>query len=61
LERTSAIKVAIMKSMDDLHHEWKPSCGYHKIEMSKDEWDTKEGTGKSMKYVQRYGKRHLSS
>jgi len=32
--------------------------------MSKDEWDTKEGPGKSMKnalYVQRYGKRHLSS
>jgi len=30
---------------------------------SKDEWDTKEGTGKSMKnalHVQRYGKRHLS-
>jgi len=31
--------------------------------VSKDEWDTKEGTGKSMKnalYVQQYGKRHLS-
>jgi len=30
--------------------------------VSKDEWDTKEGTGKSMKntlYVQRYGKRYL--
>jgi len=29
--------------------------------MSKDEWDTKQGTGKSMKdalYVQWYGKRH---
>jgi len=30
--------------------------------LSKDEWDTKEGSGKSMKnalYVQQYGKRHL--
>jgi len=30
--------------------------------VSKDEWDTKEGTGKSLKnalYVKRYGKRHL--
>jgi len=30
--------------------------------VNKDEWDTKEGRGKSMKnalYVQRYGKRHL--
>jgi len=35
----------------------------HKVAMSKDEWDTKEGTDKSMKtalYVQQYGKRHLS-
>jgi len=31
--------------------------------VSKDEWDTKEDTGKSMKnalHVQRYGKRHFS-
>jgi len=28
--------------------------------VNKDEWDTKEGRGKSMKNVQRYGKRHLS-
>jgi len=31
--------------------------------VSKDEWDTKEGTGKSMKnalYVQQYSKRYLS-
>jgi len=30
--------------------------------VNKDEWDTKEDTGKSMKnalHVQRYGKRHL--
>jgi len=38
--------------MDDFHNEWKPSCAYHKIDtfaVSKDEWDTKEGTGKSTK------------
>jgi len=32
--------------------------------MSKDGWDTKEGTGKSMKnalHVQQYGKRYLSA
>jgi len=32
--------------------------------VNKDEWDTKEDTGKSMKnalHVQRYGKRHLSA
>jgi len=31
--------------------------------VNKDEWDTKEGSGKSKKnvlYVQRYGKRYLS-
>jgi len=31
--------------------------------VNKDEWNTKEGCGKSMKnalYVQQYGKRHLS-
>jgi len=32
--------------------------------MSKNEWDTKEGPGKSMKnvlYVQQHGKKHLSA
>jgi len=32
--------------------------------VNKDEWDTKEGRGKSMKnalYIQWYGKRHLSA
>jgi len=46
-------------------YEWKPSHASTKLTLfvvSKDEWDTKEGTGKSMKkalYVQQYGKRHL--
>jgi len=39
-------------------------CLYHKIvTVSKDEWDTKEGTGKSMKnalYARWHGKGHLS-
>jgi len=66
-KRTSAIKVATMKIMDDFHYEWKPSLAYHKFDtfvVSKDEWDTKEGTGKSMKnalHVQWYNKKHLSS
>jgi len=43
-----------MKIMDDFHCEWKSSCAYHKsilFAVRKDEWDTKEGTGKFMKNV----------
>jgi len=52
--------------MDYFRNKWKSSSAYQKIDTfrgNKDEWDTKEGRGKSMKnalYVQRYGKRHLS-
>ena len=49
---TSAIKVATIKKMDDFHYEGKPSCTTAKLTpftVSKDEWDTKEDTGKSMK------------
>jgi len=52
--------------MKIMGEELKPSCAYHKINtfvVSKDEWDTKEGPGKSMKnalYVQQHGKRPLS-
>jgi len=41
-----------MKITDDFRYKWKPSCAYHKIKIfvtSKDEWDTEEDTGKSMK------------
>jgi len=42
-----------MKITDDFHWELKPSRAYHKIDtfswLSKDEWDTKEGPGKSVK------------
>ena len=54
-----------MKHMDDFRFEGKPSCAHTKstpFSVSKDEWDTKEDTGKSMKnalYVLRYAKRHL--
>ena len=59
----SAIKVA---TMNDFHYEGKPSCATAMLTpfaVSKDEWDTKEDTGKFMKnalYVLRYAKRHLS-
>ena len=52
--------------MDNFHYERKPSCATTKstlFAVSKDEWNTKEDTGKSMKnalYVLRYAKRHLS-
>ena len=62
LKSTSAIKIA---TMDDFHFEGKLSCACTKstpFPVSKDEWDTKEDTSKSMKnalYVLRYAKRHL--
>ena len=62
---TSAIKVATMINTDDLHYKRKPSHDTAKLMLftvSKDEWDTKEDTSKSMKnalYVLWYAKRHL--
>ena len=59
---TSAIT---MKNTDDFRYEEKPSRATAKSTLfvvSKDEWDTKEDTGKSMKnalYILRYAKRHL--
>ena len=59
---TSAIKIATMKNMD----EGKPSRAIAKTTpfvVSKDEWETKKDTGKSMKnalYVLWYVKRYLS-
>ena len=47
-----------MKNTDDFHYEEMPSCAVTKLTLfaaSKDEWDTKENTGKSIKnalYVQ---------
>ena len=64
-ESTPAIKIATMKNTDDFHFEGKPSRARTKstpFPVSKDEWDTKEDTGKSMKnalYVLQYAKRHL--
>ena len=49
---TSANKIATMKNTDRFHYEGKPSCATTKSTLfvvSKDEWDTKEDTGKSMK------------
>ena len=66
LKSTSAIKIATAKDADDFHFEGKPSRAHAKstpFPVSKDEWDTKEDTGKSLKnalYVLQYAKRHLS-
>ena len=70
LKSTSAIKIASMTNTDDFcscfRYEGKPSRANAKstlFAVSKDEWDTKEDTGKSMKnalYVLWYAKRHLS-
>ena len=55
-----------MKKTDDFYYKEKPSNATAKstlFAVSKDEWDTKEDTGKSMKnalYVLRFDKRHLS-
>ena len=49
---TSAIKVATVRKTDEFRYEWKPSCATAKstlFAVSKDEWDTKEDTGKSKK------------
>ena len=65
LKSTSDIKIATMKNTDDFRLEGKPSRACAKFTpfpVSKDEWDTKEDTGESMKnalYVLRYAKRHL--
>ena len=49
---TSGIKVATMKNTDNFLYEGKPSRATAKSTLfivSKEEWDTKEDTGKSMK------------
>ena len=54
LKSTSAIKIVAMKNTDDFRYEGKPSRATAKstlFTVSKDEWDTKEDTGKSMKNV----------
>ena len=55
-----------MTNMDDFRYEEKPSRAIAEstlFAVSKDEWDTKEDTGKSMQnalYILHYTKRHLS-
>ena len=58
---TSVIKVAL--TMKNTHTHRKPSCGTTKLTLftvSRDERNTKEDTGKSMKNVLRYAKRYHS-
>ena len=67
LKSTSTNKIATMKNMKDFRYggKGKPSRATIKSTLfivSKDEWDTKEDTGKSMKnalYILQYAKRHL--
>ena len=60
-------EVATMKNTDNFHYEGKQLCATTKstpFAVRKDEWNTKEDTGKSMKnalYVLQYAKRHVSS
>ena len=55
-----------MKHTENFCYEGKPSSATAKLTpfaLSKDEWDTKGDTGKSMKnalYILRYAKRHVS-
>ena len=57
--------VTILENTDDFCYEGKPSRATVKstfFPVGKDEWDTKEDTGKSMKtalYVLQFAKRHL--
>ena len=66
LKSASAIKIATLTNTDNFRYEEKPSRAIAKstlFAVSKDEWDTKEDAGKSMKkalHVLRYAKRHLS-
>ena len=66
LKSTYAYQNSHNKNTDDFHFEGKPLHAHAKstpFPVSKDEWGTKEDTGKSMKnalYVLRYAKRHLS-
>ena len=66
LKSTSDIKIATMTNTDDFRYKGKPSCAITKstvFAVSKEEWDAKEDTGKTMKnalYVLRCAKRHLS-
>ena len=63
---TSAIKTATMKNTDNFRYERNLLRAIAKLTLftvSKDEWDTKEDTGKSIKnalHVLRYTKKHLS-
>ena len=52
LKSTSATKIANMKKYGRFCYEGKPSCAIAKstlFAVSKDEWDTKEDSGKAMK------------
>jgi len=52
-----------MKNMDDFHYAKEAITCNHQFTVSKDEWNTKEDTGKSLKnalHILQHAKRHLS-
>jgi len=60
---TSVIKVATMKNIDDFRYAKEATTKLMPFTVSKDEWNTKEDTNKSLKNALDalwYGKRHLS-
>ena len=60
---TSAIKIATMKNTDNFRYEGHATAKSTLFAVSKNERDTKEDTGKSMKnalYILWYAKRHLT-
>ena len=61
LKSTSGIKVAAMKNTDDFRYAKEEAIMFYTTK-SKEEWNTKEDTGNSIKnalYVLWYAKRHL--
>jgi len=63
LKSTSAIKVETIKNMDNFHYAKEAITKLTLFTVSKDEWNTKEDTGKSLKNaldILWYAKRHLS-
>jgi len=64
LKRISAIKIELQTIFITNGNHHMPTTNQHFFTMSKDNWDTKECTGKSMKnalYAQWYGERHLTT
>jgi len=63
LEKYVCFEVATMKNTDDFRYLSHATTKSMLFTVSKDEWNTKEDTGKSLKntlHILQYAKRHLS-